>query len=73
MKPPQKTVKIGRVIAIFVRLTKIQKQANKNQENVFFGPNNFRKDRGQMDTDSPAEYRYIRNWIVPLDTKQIVN
>ena len=32
-----KKLKIGRVIAIFVRLTKIQKRVNKNQENAFFG------------------------------------
>ena len=28
--------------------------------------------RGQTDTDNPAEYGYIRNWIVPLGMKQIV-
>ena len=30
-----KILKIGQVIAIFVRLTKIQKRVNKNQENAF--------------------------------------
>ena len=28
--------------------------------------------RGQMDTDNPAEYGFIRNRIVPLGLKQIV-
>ena len=32
-----KILKIGRVITIFVRLKKIKKQVNKNQENAFFG------------------------------------
>ena len=32
-----KILKIGRVIAIFVPLTKIQKRVNKKQENAFFG------------------------------------
>ena len=32
-----KNFKIGWVIAIFVRLTKIQIRVNKNQENAFFG------------------------------------
>ena len=32
-----KILKIGRVIAIFVRLTKIQRRVDKNQENEFFG------------------------------------
>ena len=29
-------------------------------------------DRGQTDTDNPAEYGYIRNLIVPLGIKRIV-
>ena len=36
-KQNAKILKIGRVIAIFVRLTKIQKQVKKNKEKAFYG------------------------------------
>ena len=28
--------------------------------------------RGQMDTDNPAEYGFIKKWIVPLGLKRLV-